>query len=84
MDKGTSITHLAFGPGKGKGGIIVAAAGSTLLWMSASSCQVLERVEGAHRGGITALELGPGQTTVVASAGLDKAVRLWRLPQDSG
>ena len=79
------MTRLAFGPGKQ--GVIVGAAGSTLLFMS-SSGQVLERVEGAHREGITALELCPQlhsvagvPTAVVATAGRDRAVRLWRLPQ---
>ena len=84
VEKDAFITRLAFGPGKA--GISVGAAGSTLLFMS-STLQVLERVEHAHRGAITALELCPVQhsvsgvqTAVVASAGEDKAVRLWRLP----
>ena len=76
--------------GAGKRPVIVGAAGSALLFMSGAG-QVLERVEGAHRGAITSLELCPtlhpeagAQTALVASASSsqDRSVRLWHLPQD--
>ena len=83
VDKGTSMTHMAYGTG----GVIAGAAGSTLLFMHASG-QVLERVEGAHRGSITGMEMCPvpisirgAAVSVLATSGEDRVVRLWRCPR---
>ena len=83
VEKGTSISLLAYGAE----GVIAGAAGSTLLFMHAKG-QVLERVEGAHRGRITALEfcsvpvsVRGTNVAVLATAGEDRVVRLWRCPK---
>lgn len=83
VEKGTSMSHLAYGAGS----IVAGAAGSTLLFMHADG-QVLERVEGAHRGNITGMEFCPvpisirgAAVPVLATSGEDRVVRLWRCPR---
>ena len=72
----------------GSGNVIAASFGSALQFLNASNGQVLETVEDAHEGGITAVQWGPTtykaaaqDVAVLATASHDKRVRLWRRPQ---
>ncbi|XP_027106431.2 uncharacterized protein [Coffea arabica] len=69
------------------GKILAAIHGSTLQWLSAESGQVLETAERAHDGDITdmawsptPIQSGDKKLSVLATASIDKKVKLWVAP----
>ncbi len=74
MPKGSCYHMLAFGPS----GVVAAAAGSALHFLEAASGKLLEAVD-AHDGNIAALRWSP-RGGLLATAGADARVRLWRSP----
>jgi len=77
------ISRLAWG----RGGHIAAAAGSDLYILNGRTGEVVDTVLSAHSGDITDVIWSPtksegpqGAVTVLATAGVDGRVRLWRGP----
>ncbi|XP_042486267.1 transducin beta-like protein 2 [Macadamia integrifolia] len=69
------------------GKILAATHGSTLQWLSAETGKVLDTADKAHEGDITGIVWAPrtipkgGElVTVLATAGVDKKVKLWMAP----
>ncbi|KAL3536954.1 hypothetical protein ACH5RR_000320 [Cinchona calisaya] len=69
------------------GKILAATHGSTLQWLSAESGQVLDTAEKAHDGDITdmvwsptSIPAGDKKLSVLATASIDKKVKLWLAP----
>ena len=79
----TSVTRLAWG----RGGHIAAVAGSDVFLLAAGTGKVVDVIYGAHSGVICDVAWSPvktegpqGSMTVLATAGGDGRVRLWRGP----
>ncbi|KAF3439984.1 hypothetical protein FNV43_RR18262 [Rhamnella rubrinervis] len=70
------------------GRILAATHGSTLQWISVETGKVLDTAEKAHDGDITCISWAPktipmggdGQVLVLATASVDKKVKLWAAP----
>lgn len=69
------------------GGILAATHGSTLQWLSVETGKVLDTADKAHDGDITwiswapkAIPMGDGEALVLATASVDKKVKLWAAP----
>ncbi|KAI4372709.1 hypothetical protein MLD38_010908 [Melastoma candidum] len=69
------------------GRILAATHGSLLQWLCVETGKVLDTAEKAHDGDITGLcwtlssiPIGEGQGIVLATAGVDKKVKLWAAP----
>ncbi|KAL2511434.1 Transducin/WD40 repeat-like superfamily protein [Abeliophyllum distichum] len=69
------------------GKILAATHGSTLQWLCAETGQVLDMADKAHDGDITDLAWAPTtipienrQSSVLATASIDKKVKLWAAP----
>lgn len=69
------------------GKILAATHGSTLQWLCAETGQVLDTVDKAHDGEITDLAWAPTtipienrQSPILATASVDKKVKLWAAP----
>ncbi|CAI9786002.1 unnamed protein product [Fraxinus pennsylvanica] len=69
------------------GKILAATHGSTLQWLCAETGQVLDTVDKAHDGEITDLAWAPTtvpienrQSLILATASVDKKVKLWAAP----
>jgi WD40 repeat protein len=67
--------------------VLAATHGSTLQWLRAETGEVLDTAENAHDGEITCLTWSPqplptehGKATILATAGVDKKVKLWYPP----
>ncbi|CAM6024716.1 unnamed protein product [Sphagnum balticum] len=67
--------------------VLAATHGSTLQWLKADTGEVLDTAENAHDGEITCLTWSPqplptehGKATILATAGVDKKVKLWYPP----
>ncbi|XP_075493628.1 uncharacterized protein LOC142531404 [Primulina tabacum] len=77
--------HLSLSP---DGKILAATHGSTLHWLCAESGQILDTAEKAHDGDISDMSWAPSpipteknkQQLVLATAGIDKKVKLWAAP----
>ena len=84
VPSGQSFSKIAYGPDN----LLAAAFDHSLQFLDATSGHVLETIDDAHEGPITAIEWAPVSHTagskkvaVLASASLDKKARLWRAPQ---
>ncbi|KAM7276058.1 hypothetical protein ACFE04_017924 [Oxalis oulophora] len=84
--KGTTLHYdrLSLSP---SGKILAATHGSTLQWLSAETGEVLDTAEKAHDGDITCMVWAPKmissgneQVMVLATASVDKKVKLWAAP----
>ncbi|KAF8053496.1 hypothetical protein N665_1410s0002 [Sinapis alba] len=71
-----------------EGKILAASHGSTLQWLCAETGSVLDTAEKAHDGDITciswapkAMTVGEREAQVLATAGVDKKVKLWEAPK---
>ncbi|CAF2034449.1 unnamed protein product [Brassica napus] len=71
-----------------EGKILAASHGSTLQWLCAETGSVLDTAEKAHEGDITciswapkAMTVGERKAQVLATAGVDKKVKLWEAPK---
>ncbi|KAL0642286.1 hypothetical protein Bca4012_040576 [Brassica carinata] len=71
-----------------EGKILAASHGSTLQWLCAETGAVLDTAEKAHEGDITciswapkAMTVGEREAQVLATAGVDKKVKLWEAPK---
>lgn len=69
------------------GKILAATHGSTLQWLCADTGKILDTAEKAHDGDITSIEWAPkplstgnGEALVLATASVDKKVKLWLAP----
>ncbi|CAK8542219.1 unnamed protein product [Lathyrus sativus] len=69
------------------GKVLAATHGSTLQWLSVETGKVLDTAEKAHDGDITGISWGPKtipmgkeQVLVLATASVDKKVKLWAAP----
>ncbi|KAF5732955.1 transducin beta-like protein 2 [Tripterygium wilfordii] len=69
------------------GKILVATHGSTIQWLCPETGKVLDTAEKAHDGDITCIcwaprtiAMGDGQVLVLATASIDKKVKLWAAP----
>ncbi|GKU88377.1 hypothetical protein SLEP1_g2649 [Rubroshorea leprosula] len=69
------------------GKILATTYGSTLQWLCIETGKVLDTAEKAHDGDITsiawapkAIPTGNEQAVVLATAGVDKKVKLWAAP----
>ncbi|KAA8520514.1 hypothetical protein F0562_014770 [Nyssa sinensis] len=69
------------------GRILAATHGSTLQWLCAETGQVLDTADKAHDGDITdiawaprTIPIGDKQALVLATASVDKKVKLWKAP----
>ncbi|KAG6728258.1 hypothetical protein I3842_02G164700 [Carya illinoinensis] len=69
------------------GRILAATHGSTLQWLCVESGTVLDTADKAHDGDITCISwapmtipMGNGQVLVLATASVDKKVKLWAAP----
>ncbi|XP_073139950.1 uncharacterized protein [Henckelia pumila] len=73
------------------GKILAATHGSTLQWLCAETGQILDTAEKAHDGDISDMSWAPTsiptennkQQLVLATAGIDKKVKLWAAPPPS-
>ncbi|CAL1356921.1 unnamed protein product [Linum trigynum] len=79
--------HLNISP---DGKILAATHGPTLQWLSVETGEVLDTAEKAHDGDITwtawspkPVPVGDRHTLVLATASLDKKVKLWGVPSSS-
>lgn len=69
------------------GKILAATCGSTLQWLSIETGKVLDTAENAHDGDITSILWAPKsiptgneRRVILATAGVDKKVKLWAAP----
>ncbi|KAJ6686125.1 hypothetical protein OIU79_016008 [Salix purpurea] len=69
------------------GRILAATHGSMLQWLCVETGKVLDTADNAHNGDITwiawapkTIPAGDGQTFVLATASVDKKVKLWAAP----
>jgi WD40 repeat protein len=76
--------HLSLSP---DGKILAASHGSTLQWLSTDTGKVLDNADKAHDGDITCMAWGPKkipsgneQVWILATASVDKKVKLWGAP----
>ncbi|KAL3134052.1 hypothetical protein ABBQ32_008481 [Trebouxia sp. C0010 RCD-2024] len=81
---GAAYSHLAWGPT----GQLAAACDNSIHFLDSSTGGIIDTVEGAHEAAISSLEWAPKlliagseSTAVLATAALDRKVRLWRSPQ---
>ncbi|PON48381.1 Guanine nucleotide-binding protein, beta subunit [Parasponia andersonii] len=72
------------------GRILAATHGSTLQWLSVETGKVLDSAEKVHDGDITCISwapknipMGDGQASLLATASVDKKVKLWAAPSFS-
>lgn len=80
---GTVYSHLAWGPT----GQLAAACDNSIHFLDPSTGRIIDTVEAAHDAAISSLEWAPALLTagaetiaVLATAALDRKVRLWRSP----
>nr|UUJ75336.1 WD40 transcription factor [Juglans regia] len=76
--------HLCISP---DGRILAATHGSTLQWLCVETGKVLDTADKAHEGDITCIlwapkiiPMGDGEVLLLATAGVDKKVKLWAAP----
>ncbi|KAF5466967.1 hypothetical protein F2P56_016844 [Juglans regia] len=69
------------------GRILAATHGSTLQWLCVETGKVLDTADKAHEGDITCIlwapkiiPMGDGEVLLLATAGVDKKVKLWAAP----
>ncbi|KAG9445394.1 hypothetical protein H6P81_016734 [Aristolochia fimbriata] len=77
--------HISISP---SGKMLAATHGSTLQWLCIETGNVLDTADKAHEGDITGIawspqpiSLGGRLATILATAGTDKKVKLWKAPE---